>query len=247
MKKLVVIFFSFFVLSGINVTNSQSNTFPATGNVGIGTTAPSTIFEVVDNKDASNYIKVRNESSGVNARVGYLLYNGSGVGDYFAFVLNGKNYNGVPGWADRVITGSGSSVTNGLVLYATTGGIQMSASGANNPDIYVSSNGNVGFNTRNPSSKLSVNGNVESKEIQVKATIADYVFADDYKIMPLEEVESFINENKHLPNVFSEKDQIANNGNIPLGQVTMSLLEKIEELTLYIIDLNKRIKELENK
>ena len=226
---------------------SQTNTFPASGNIGIGTLAPREELTIESNQNGINSLLIRNNSTGTSARTGVSFYNGSGNGDYFSFLLNGKNYNGVSGWSNRLTVQSGSTVSNGIVFYANKGGIQFSTSGTNNPDIYVAPNGNVGFSTSNPASKLSVNGNVESKEIQVKATIADYVFKENYNLMSLEEIENFIIENKHLPNVFSEKDQISNNGNIPLGQVTMSLLEKIEELTLHVIELNKRIKDLEIK
>jgi hypothetical protein len=71
---------------------------------------------------------------------------------------------------------------------------------------------------------------------------ADYVFDEDYKIMPLESVEAFVKENKHLPNVPSTKE-VMTNGN-DLGKTDAKLLEKIEELTLYIIEMNKELKAL---
>ena len=74
---------------------------------------------------------------------------------------------------------------------------------------------------------------------------ADYVFASDYKLMPLEEVEKFTLENKHLPNVPSA-DEMAKNG-LDVTQTSAKLMEKIEELTLYIIQLNKKIEDLSKK
>ncbi|TAG18638.1 MAG: hypothetical protein EAZ32_13180 [Cytophagia bacterium] len=74
---------------------------------------------------------------------------------------------------------------------------------------------------------------------------ADYVFDPSYKLMPLEEVEKFTKMNKHLPNVPSA-DEITKEG-IDVAKVSKMFMEKIEELTLHIIELNKRIKELENK
>jgi hypothetical protein len=71
---------------------------------------------------------------------------------------------------------------------------------------------------------------------------ADYVFADDYKLMPLEEVEAFVNQNKHLPNVPSA-DEMAETG-IDVAKVDAKLMEKIEELTLYMIEMKKEIKSL---
>ena len=74
---------------------------------------------------------------------------------------------------------------------------------------------------------------------------ADYVFEPNYKLMPLEEIEKYTKENKHLPNVPSA-DEITKEG-IDVAKVSKMFMEKIEELTLHIIELNKRIKELENK
>lgn len=74
---------------------------------------------------------------------------------------------------------------------------------------------------------------------------ADYVFDPSYKLMPLEEVEKYTKANKHLPNVPSA-DEITKEG-IDVAKVSKMFMEKIEELTLHIIDLNKRIKNLEKK
>lgn len=71
---------------------------------------------------------------------------------------------------------------------------------------------------------------------------ADYVFSPDYKLTPLEEVATFIKANKHLPNVPSA-DEMAANG-IDVTKTSAKLMEKIEELTLYIIEMDKEIKAL---
>lgn len=71
---------------------------------------------------------------------------------------------------------------------------------------------------------------------------ADYVFADDYKLKPLKEVEEFVKENKHLPNVPSAQ-QIVNNGGIEMTEMFAKQMEKIEELTLYLIEQNKKVEE----
>lgn len=81
--------------------------------------------------------------------------------------------------------------------------------------------------------KVAVNGS---------ANWADYVFADDYKLMPLEDVEAFVNQNKHLPNVPSA-EEMAETG-IDVAKVDAKLMEKIEELTLYMIEMKKEIKSL---
>lgn len=74
---------------------------------------------------------------------------------------------------------------------------------------------------------------------------ADYVFKDDYKLMSLKDVEKFIDENDHLPNVPSA-DEVADAG-IDMAEMAAKQMEKIEELTLYLIDANKRIEKLEKE
>jgi len=95
--------------------------------------------------------------------------------------------------------------------------------------------------TKLAGAKLGVNGKILATEVEVKlfGNWPDFVFLKDYNLMPLNEVEQFINENGHLPNVPNET-QVKENG-INLGQMDAILLQKIEELTLHIIDLNKRI------
>ncbi len=93
--------------------------------------------------------------------------------------------------------------------------------------------------------KLGVNGKLLANEIEVKLfdTWPDFVFDNDYNLKSLSELENFINTNRHLPGVPTEAE-VTENG-VNLGQMTGVLLMKIEELTLHIIDLNKRIAELE--
>jgi hypothetical protein len=110
----------------------------------------------------------------------------------------------------------------------------------------IAHNGNVGIGTSAVSGfKLSVAGKMRAEEIEVSLSTgwADYVFAEDYKLNSLEEVEAYITKNNHLPNVPSEKE-VKEEG-INLGEMDAVLLRKIEELTLYIIEQDKRIKELE--
>ena len=107
--------------------------------------------------------------------------------------------------------------------------------------------GGVGIGTNKVAGyKLSVEGKMRAREIEVNAlTWADFVFADDYQLSSLYEVENYIKENNHLPNVPSEKE-VAKDG-INLGEMDAILLRKIEELTLYIIEQDKRIKDLEKQ
>lgn len=90
---------------------------------------------------------------------------------------------------------------------------------------------------------MTLAGKIVAKEIEVKLDVwPDFVFSDDYNLMSIHEVESFIRENRHLPNVPSEAEVLENGAN--LGQMTSILLQKVEELTLYMIELNNQNEEL---
>jgi len=93
--------------------------------------------------------------------------------------------------------------------------------------------------------RLSVKGKVRAEEIKVYNTWADYVFADNYVLTPLNEVEKFIKENNRLQNFPSAKE-IEEKG-LPLGEITKIQQEKIEELTLYLIQQNKEIENLKKR
>ena len=110
----------------------------------------------------------------------------------------------------------------------------------NNGLIYMSSAIGVGINTGNTAGyMLAVNGKIRSTEMVVESGWADYVFDKNYKLRTLDEVEAFIEKNKHLPNIPSAKE-ISEKG-LHLGDVQKRMMEKIEELTLYIIELKKEI------
>ncbi|WP_281232409.1 tail fiber protein [Flavobacterium gelatinilyticum] len=107
---------------------------------------------------------------------------------------------------------------------------------------------NVGIGTTIPDEKLTVKGKIHTQEVKVDMTgplVPDYVFADDYRLRSLQDVENYINENKHLPEIPSAQE-IEKNG-LMLAEMNMALLKKIEELTLYMIEQNKQIKNLEKK
>ncbi|MHC0446342.1 hypothetical protein ACWA1F_13110 [Flavobacterium sp. 3-218] len=110
----------------------------------------------------------------------------------------------------------------------------------------VSPSGNIGIGIINPQSKLDVNGTIHSKEIKVNMTgWSDFVFKKEYNLPTLEEVEKHIAEKGHLENIPSEEEVLKNG--IKLGEMDSKLLLKIEELTLYIIEQNKKISSQENK
>ncbi len=96
--------------------------------------------------------------------------------------------------------------------------------------------------------KLSVNGRLVAEEVLVElnSTWPDYVFDSSYQLKPIEEVAAFIAQNKHLPGLPSQQ-QMKQAGTVPLGEMNRKLLEKVEELTLYIIELKKQVVALEQK
>lgn len=106
--------------------------------------------------------------------------------------------------------------------------------------------GKVGIGLSNPDEKLTVKGNIHANEVRVDmlAPIApDYVFEEDYYLMSLSEVQAYINVNKHLPEVPSAKEFEENGMN--LKEMNLTLLKKVEELTLHLIQLSERMEKLE--
>lgn len=106
--------------------------------------------------------------------------------------------------------------------------------------------GDFGIGTLAPKSKLDVRGKIIADEVEVKVNKgADFVFSSDYNLKSLSEVETFIKENNHLPDIPSEKEMQENGLN--LNNMQIKLLQKIEELTLYVIEQDKKINSLEKQ
>lgn len=106
--------------------------------------------------------------------------------------------------------------------------------------------GNIGIGTANindPAYKLYVEAGIRTRKVKVDQTVwSDYVFEVGYPLRSLKEVEQFIRDNHHLPEVPSAAE-VEQNG-LDLGDNQATLLKKIEELTLYLIDANKVIGDL---
>ncbi len=155
----------------------------------------------------------------------------------------------------------------GAIFPTDTSLIIWSNSGVNNYVSIQPSWGNTGIGTYTPNAKLHLNGAMliggnsdriatgyslsvagkiisEEVKVQLKASWPDYVFAENYKLMPIEDLEKAIRQKKHLPNIPSAADVTADKG-IELGDMNRRLLEKVEELTLYIIDINNQNKVLQ--
>lgn len=115
--------------------------------------------------------------------------------------------------------------------------------GWNGNDVYIAKDGgSVGIGTTDTDGhQLAVNGSIKSKKVMVDPdSWSDFVFEANYELPTLEEVEKHIDEKGHLPSIPSEAEVLQNG--IDIGEMDASLLQKIEELTLYIIDMNKQLK-----
>jgi hypothetical protein len=120
----------------------------------------------------------------------------------------------------------------------------------------IASNGNIGIGTLNPTAKLAVNGDIKSTRVKVTSNAADwpdYVFHPTYQRPGLMELEAYISKHQHLPGVPSAA-AVEKEGSVDLGDMNRILLQKVEELTLYMIELKKenmtlksRVKNLESK
>ncbi|TDQ11558.1 hypothetical protein [Pedobacter metabolipauper] len=105
---------------------------------------------------------------------------------------------------------------------------------------------NVGIGTSNTTEKLSINGKIWAREIKVEnINWPDYVFVKDYQLPTLLETEKFIKEKGHLPGI-PTATEVKDNG-IDLGQMNAKLLEKMEEMTLHMIEMKKEIEMLKSK
>ena len=116
--------------------------------------------------------------------------------------------------------------------------------------MFVDSAGNIAVGTTYKVAngyKVSVNGKIMCEEVrvQMEADWPDYVFDPGYKLMPLEDLKTFIGNNNHLPGIAPATEVKAKG--IELGDMNKQMLEKIEELTLYILELKKEIDILKAK
>ena len=197
------------------------------------------------------------------------------VGGFFqAYVDDATNYgaygtaygNKVSGTATNIgVRGyaSGDGATNiggwfsaaeGSGTNPTQYGVQIAGpvSGTNRYALYSSATaqsyfaGTVGIGTTNlGTSKLAVCGDVHAISFTTSSGWCDYVFDDQYCLMPLDEVEQHIKSNNHLPGIPSTKE-IEENG-LNIGDMEVKMMQKIEELTLYVIEQNKKIQKLEKE
>ena len=195
------------------------------GSVGIGTNLPDAKLSVSSSIVASNNNTYLLSLHGRNPLINF---------------TDEKNvaYGYIKSWTNAPY----APFTNGMLIGSSPGYPIMFSTNNYSLSMMIADNGNVGIGTANPTYKLSVNGNVRSKEIVVESNWADYVFDKKYSLPDLSDVEKYIKQHKHLPEIPSALEIQANG--LPVGETQKIMMAKIEELTLYVIELNKQIQEL---
>lgn len=134
---------------------------------------------------------------------------------------------------DNMVMWKGSAVE-----HANAGGLVIGPWSNDYKGIRITSEGYVGIGTPSPQTKLAVNGDITSKKVMVTVTgWPDYVFQPGYHLRPLTEVEQYIQQHQRLPEVPSAVE-VKKNG-LDLGDNQATLLKKIEELTLYLIEIKR--------
>ncbi|MEX0274648.1 MAG: Ig-like domain-containing protein [Flavobacteriaceae bacterium] len=216
-----------------NIAVTGISLSPSNPTIGIGATQQLTA--TVSPNDATNTSLIWNSSDTAVATV-----NDSGT---------------VTGIAEGNATITATSISNGAISAQTAITVSSTTQPPSPGSHWTKENdnrlhftaGNVGIGTSTPGDyRLAVNGDVRAKRVKVEATNwPDYVFTEDYDLPTLESVKKHIAKKGHLPNIPSAQDVQAHG--LDLGDMNRLLLEKIEELTLYIIDLKEESTQLQQQ
>ena len=211
------------------------------GNVGIGTTTPSQKLSIQgDNNSVSVSQASYNYSSSIPIGAQFGVWDGS--------------FTNAAGTKFHRYRGSANSFTNGYIGQAYADGEwgldfrvenQTSVSNATQSRMFIKPNGNIGIGTTDTKGfKLGVDGKIAATEVKIAtyANWSDFVFENEYNLPTLKEVEQHIKEKGHLKDIPSA-EEVEKDGFF-LGDMNSKLLQKIEELTLYTIDQQKEIEEL---
>lgn len=245
-----------YFLTSISLCWAQTNKLSDTGNAGIGTTTPTVLLELkkAAQTGAENLMRL----SVSDAPQDFLaINNGTGTSTQFSPIIQGTKVSD-----NRYALVISGSIGDGTVDNGTNAVVafdaRLSTGKVNHRPLFVwqsystrymtmLSDGSIGIGTDNPQAKLAVNGGILATEIKVKNDISvpDYVFEDDYNLPALDEIEAYVKAHKHLPEIPSAAD-IKRDG-LDLAEMNLLLLKKVEELTLIVIEQDKRILALETK
>jgi hypothetical protein len=204
-------------------------TYNSSGNIGIGTNNPLAKLHVNNGDNSCGAILAQANESNFQLYTKTLTTQPTSVESFRLGLKYGSDEN------NSFISFYRGGGTSGGFVGLSTNGIER---------FRITTDGKVGIGTANPKNALDVVGTIRAKEIKVEAAPwPDYVFADDYPLKELSEVEQYIDANKHLPDVPSAETM--DQQGINLGEMNRILLKKVEELTLYCINQNKTMAENE--
>ena len=152
-----------------------------------------------------------------------------------------KDENGNHKWS----IGSTGAPGNDFIFYDANSATTRISIDEDNGNVHFSNFVSIG--TAPTAARLTVGGAILAKEVKVKTDVSsypDFVFTPDYNLRSLNEVEDFINKNGHLPEI-PKADEVTDGVN--LGELNLKLLQKVEELTLYVIQLKKENDEIKQQ
>lgn len=238
----------------IGLSLRSQNVFPSSGNVGIGTSSPQYLLDVANNSRVSGsllleqpgtrgFLRIKPPAGTKTTRVIDFFEDADPAASAYGVIGITNEAWGAPVPSFSIISSRNSpgGPTKDIMIWAND------APSATNAAMTIKANsGNIGIGVSDPQYKLAVYGTIGATKVKVtQSGWPDYVFSDGYRLPSLAEVEAFIKEQKHLPQVPSATE-VEKNG-LDLGDNQAILLKKIEELTLYLIEQDKALKQKQEK
>ena len=202
------------------------------GKVGIGSAAPEADLHIkngisnsfiIENTQSPNKFKIEAANG-----VGRLISDGSVAIFFNSEQLNSGSY-------FTIQKNAGSFSGSNVELFKIN----------NNGNSFFKESLSIGTISFHPDFKLQVCGGIKAKRVRVEESWCDYVFDDDYELLPLNEVEKYYKTYKHLPDI-PPSSEIEING-LDLGKLVSLQMKKIEELTIHLVEMQKEINELKNE